>query len=318
ACLLLHAGNERLAAARHDDVDIATKAAQHLAHGFAIGGRDNLDRRLGQAGTTQPVDQAGMDGAHRIDAVRAAAQDHRIARFQRQGTGVGGDIGPTFEDDADDAERRAHPLDVEPVRPVPFGYHLADRIGQAGDRLQAGNHGVYTPVVELEAIEEGAGYALLLRCRHVEGIGREDVVAAHVERGGSGEEGCPLRLVARKGEHLRRGAGLAAEFQHHAAQIDGLESAHGRAPRISTMLSRCTSSLRASNPSRSVTRALFLPLTSCACSLSSPTRPRATSLPAASRMDTVSPRAKLPVTRVTPTGRRLLPASRAATAPSSI
>ena len=39
-------------------------------------------------------------------------------------------FGPALIDDADHAERRAHALDMQAVRPVPFGDHLADRIAQ--------------------------------------------------------------------------------------------------------------------------------------------------------------------------------------------
>ena len=65
ARLRLHAGDEALAAARHDDVDGAVEARQHLADGRAVGGRHELDRVLRQAGRLQALDQAGMDGARR-------------------------------------------------------------------------------------------------------------------------------------------------------------------------------------------------------------------------------------------------------------
>ena len=86
-----------------------------------------------QAGRLQPFDQAGMDRRRRIQRIRAAAQDHRIAGLEAERAGVGRHVGPALVDDADDAERRAHALDMQAVRPIPFGNHLADRIGEVGD-----------------------------------------------------------------------------------------------------------------------------------------------------------------------------------------
>ena len=141
ARLALHARDQALAAARHDDVDGAVEARQHLADGGAVGRRHELDRVLGQAGRLQALDQAGMDGARGIERIRAAAQDHGVAGLQAQRAGIGGHVGAALVDHADDAERRAHALDVQAVRPVPCGDHLADRIGQRGDRRDAVGHG---------------------------------------------------------------------------------------------------------------------------------------------------------------------------------
>ena len=129
ARLLLHPRDQALAAARHDHVEIAGKALQHLADGGAVGGRHQLDRIFRQSRFDEPFDEAGMDGRRGIERIRAAAQDHRIAGLEAERAGVGRHVRPALVDDADDAERRAHALDLQPVRPVPFGDHLADRIG---------------------------------------------------------------------------------------------------------------------------------------------------------------------------------------------
>ena len=60
-----------------------------------------------------------MDRAAGAETVRAAAQDHRVAGLQAQRAGIGGDVGAALEDHADDAERRAHALDGQAVRPLP-------------------------------------------------------------------------------------------------------------------------------------------------------------------------------------------------------
>ncbi len=46
ASLFLHARNEALSAAGYDDVDVAVKPFQHMANGFPICRRHELDRRF--------------------------------------------------------------------------------------------------------------------------------------------------------------------------------------------------------------------------------------------------------------------------------
>ena len=138
ARLVLDAVDQALAAARHDHVDRAVEAGQHRADRGAVAGRHELDRRrpagrrLGQA-----LDQAAVDRAGRAERVGAAAQDRGVAGLEAERAGVGGDVRAALVDDADDAERRAHALDVEAVRAVPGGDDRADRIGQGGDLLDA-------------------------------------------------------------------------------------------------------------------------------------------------------------------------------------
>ena len=107
------------------------------ADGGAVGGRDRLHRVLGQAGGGEALVHACGDrlvGAHRLGA---AAQDRRVARFEAQRGGVGGDVRPRFVDDADHAERHAHRPTWMPRRPVLELADLADGIGQRGDLAQA-------------------------------------------------------------------------------------------------------------------------------------------------------------------------------------
>ena len=58
ARLALHARDQALAAARHDDVDGAVEAGQHQPDRGAIAGRHQRDRGLGQVGFAQAVRQA--------------------------------------------------------------------------------------------------------------------------------------------------------------------------------------------------------------------------------------------------------------------
>ena len=103
----LHAADQTLAAARHDDVDIAVEAGQHQPDRGAVARRHQLDGGFGQTGLAQALLERGMDGAARAQAVGAAAQDRGIAGFQAQRAGIGGHVRPALIDDADDAERHA-------------------------------------------------------------------------------------------------------------------------------------------------------------------------------------------------------------------
>ncbi len=82
ACFGLDARDEAFATARHDDVDRAVQAGQHHADRRAVARRHQRDRSFGQAGFTQALHQAFMDGATGAKTVGAAAQHHGIARLQ--------------------------------------------------------------------------------------------------------------------------------------------------------------------------------------------------------------------------------------------
>ena len=92
---------------------------EHQADRLAVGGRHELDGGFGQARRAQAARQARLDGAARVVAVRAAAQDRGVAGLEAQRAGVGRHVRPALVDDADDAERHAHALDVEAVGPRP-------------------------------------------------------------------------------------------------------------------------------------------------------------------------------------------------------
>jgi hypothetical protein len=173
----LDAGDEALAAARHDDIDRPPRpvsnsptAARSLTGIIWIA--SPAGRRL------QALDQAGMDGAGGMERVRSAAQDDGIARFEAERAGVGRDIGTAFIDHADDAKRRAHALDPQPVGAVPGGDDIADRIGQGGNGADAGNDRIDAGIIELEPVDEGGRHAACERRFDIERIGVENFLAA--------------------------------------------------------------------------------------------------------------------------------------------
>ncbi len=126
--LSLHAGNQALAPAGNDDVDIAVEAAEHQPDRGAVAGGDKLDGGCRQAGVRHALHQRGMDGAARAQAVGAAAQDRGIAGFQAERAGVGGHVRPAFVNDSNDSERDADALDGHAVGPRPGRHDAAHRI----------------------------------------------------------------------------------------------------------------------------------------------------------------------------------------------
>ena len=115
----LDTADEALAATRHDDVDVAVKAGQHGANGVAVGDGHELDRLARQAGLGESLLQTGMDSCRCAQGIGARPQDRGVAGLQAQRTGVSRYVGAAFEDDADDAERRAHALYFQTVGPLP-------------------------------------------------------------------------------------------------------------------------------------------------------------------------------------------------------
>ena len=136
--------DEALAAARNDDVDVLDVGDQ-VADGGAVGRGDDLHRALGEAGVAQSLVHAGGDGLVAAQRLRSAAQYRRVAGLEAQRRGIGGDVGPRLVDDADHAERHAHPADLDAARAVLEIGDLADGVGQRGDLLEAVGHGADRP-----------------------------------------------------------------------------------------------------------------------------------------------------------------------------
>ena len=173
ARIVLHPRDQALAAARHDHVDQA-RGAQHRADRLAVLRRHQLDRLGRHARRRQPFDQRGMDRAVRMDRLAAAAQQHRVAAPQAQRRGIGGDVGAAFVDDPDQADRDAHARQLEPARSGAAVDHLADRIGQRGDRFDRRGDALEPAVVEPEPVEHRPRQAVRLARGEVAGVGFED------------------------------------------------------------------------------------------------------------------------------------------------
>ncbi len=154
ARVALHALDEPLAAARHDHVDVLLHLAQQVADGLAVLRRHELDGGLGQPVGFEPLDEAGVQRRVRAHGLGAAAQNRGVAALQAQRARIGRHVRAALVDDADDAERHAHALDLETVRALPARDDLPDRIGERGDGLDGGRDALDALVVEGEPIEQ--------------------------------------------------------------------------------------------------------------------------------------------------------------------
>ena len=215
----LHARDEALAAARHDDVDGAVEAGSIAPTAARSVVGTSWIAASGRPAARRPATQAGMDGARGVEALRAAAQDGGVAGLQAERAGIGGDVRPALEDHADDAERRAHALDVQAVGRVPLGDHRPTGSGRAAIARRP------SPcrdalLVERQAVEEGAGHALGLRPASTSrALAARMAVAARdrcvVGRRSAARHSC----ASRRGERACGGAprAPAADVAHQAA-----------------------------------------------------------------------------------------------------
>ena len=141
-----------------------------------------------------------MNGATRIRALGAAAQDHRVAGFQAQRARIGSDVRTAFVNDAHYAERHADALDAQAVRTRPGCDDAADGISQRRDVFDAGRHGRDTFLVERETIHHRVGKRPLRSRLQVVTIGFEDGGALLANLGSGCSECSVLRRSTGAGQ----------------------------------------------------------------------------------------------------------------------
>ena len=232
ARLALHALDKALAAARHDHVERSAQPLQHLADRLAGGEGRAGDRGFRQAGFDEAGDQAGVNRGGGMEAIGAAAQNHRIAAFEAERARIRRHVRPAFVDHADDAERRRDTLDPQPVRPLESRQHAPDRIGQCRDLFDAARHGLDARLVEREPIEESWRQSARFRLGQIAGIGGQDFTRTLAQLPSPGEQRPRLRLGRRIGDNPSGGARGGADFAHGGADVgilgaDGGEAGHG-------------------------------------------------------------------------------------------
>ena len=218
AAFVLDPLDQAAPAARHDDVDEVVHGQKDADRG-PVAGRHALDRGLRQADLAQPRLQALQDRGRGVKALRAAAQDRRVARLQAQAAGVRGHVGAALVDDRDDPERHRDAGDLEAVGPLPLGQHAPHRVGEAGDGLEAIGHGLDARRVERQAVEHGAAQPLGPRRLHVLGVGGQEVGDAAAQGLGGGLQRPRLGPGVGVGELGGGGARRAAQALHLGAQV---------------------------------------------------------------------------------------------------
>ncbi len=199
----LHALDQRAAAARDQQVDPAG-GGEHGGDVVPVGVGGDLHAGRRQSGLDQALGDGVVDGAPAVQAVRAAAQDHRVAGLEAEPGGVGADVGAALVDHADDADRHGDATEAEPVRPRPLGQYSPGRTGQCGDVVEALRHRLDAGSRQGEAVEEGGGTGggFDVAC-----VGGEDVLGPGAEADG----GTVQRLVA----------GIGAEPGQPACRVAG-------------------------------------------------------------------------------------------------
>ena len=215
---LLHPLDQRRAAARHDHVD-EFRHGQHDADRRPVRGRHALQGGLGQPRPPQPLLQAAEDRARGEEALRAAAQDRRIARLEAERPGVRGDVRARFVNHADHAERHAHARDVEAVRALPARQLGADRVVEPGDRLEPGGHRLDAHRIQRQAVEQRCPQAALLRRRHVFGVGGQEFVLSVAQAVRCGAERPIFQRTRRGRQDARRGPGALSQLAHFGCEV---------------------------------------------------------------------------------------------------
>src|SRR5438132_1188506 len=208
-----HALDQVLAAARHDDVHVFVHREEHPDRG-AIRGHDHLHRVFRKAYRAKALVHARGDrqaGAHRF---RAAAQDAGVARFQAQRRGVGGHVGTRFVDDADHAQGHAHLADLDPGRLLLQFAHVADRIGQLRDLLEALRHRFDAFLRERQAVDERRVLAGRARGLDVLDVRGEKLFRVAPHGFGGGEKRAVLGVGPGARNLARGGARPAAHLEH--------------------------------------------------------------------------------------------------------
>ena len=195
-----------------------------------------------------------MDRRGGMEAVGAAAQHHGVAALQAQRAGVGGDVRPALVNDADDAERRRHSLDLQAVRPLESRQDASDRIGQGGDVLEPARDCLDALGIEREPVEKGGGEALGVRLGQIARIGGQDFALA-LAQNPRGRENCArLGLGRRVGERARRRARRRADRAHFGADVefrgakDGGRSHRARRGGIGKDQRRCSTFANGAKP----------------------------------------------------------------------
>ena len=210
ASVLHHRFDQRMAAARHDHIEIAVHPGKK-AHTLAIGEGHKLDDIRREPGVFGPGGKRFGDSEVRMDRFFPAAKNAGVAGLEAQDGGIGRHIRTRFIDDPDHADGHPELGDLESVRTGPRADDFTDRIGEQGDLPHPLGHGADTIGGQPQTID-GRGVESVTRGRcEILGIGRDDLALRRLDGIGHGLQGRVLGV----GRAERQGTGGPARAPAH-------------------------------------------------------------------------------------------------------
>ena len=198
--------DQAAAAARHQQVEVLRHCDQQPDR-RAIGAADQLHRLGRQADVAQPGRDQPRQQAVALYRLRAATQDCRIAALDAQSGGVDRDVWAAFIDDADDADRHAHPADPDSGRLGTQLVDCADRVRQLDHSFEPGRHLLHRGLGQRQAIDRRCVESrcwLRMRPLDVARVGRQQRARFAAQRGGNRGEGAVAGAAVGPSHQRRR------------------------------------------------------------------------------------------------------------------
>jgi hypothetical protein len=197
-CIGLNACYQALAAARNDHVDQPARC-QHRADGCAVLSRHELDRRRRNAACGEAFHKRRMDRPVGPHCLAAATQKHGIAGSNAKRCSIGRHVWPALVNNADKADRHAHPLEDKAVGRACFVNDPAHRIVEPGHLLDCIGNRLDACRIKTKSVDHGARKARSDPTFDIAGIGLEDRRRREAKRGCAS----PQRIGAVGGRHQR-------------------------------------------------------------------------------------------------------------------
>src|SRR3989475_686665 len=151
----------------------------------------------------------------------AAAQTPRVARFDAEARGAGGDVGPRLVDEPDDTQRDANAGDLDAVRPPPHLHDRPDGVRERGDLPEPLRHLLEAALGQRETVEERPRRAPALRPLDVGPVRLEERPGFLDESVGHLHECVVLDLRRAERQRARGVAGGAGLGLHEVADVHG-------------------------------------------------------------------------------------------------
>ena len=219
-------GDEALAAARNEDVDLAL-GADEGAHEFAVAALEHLHALGRELRFRESVAHEGGEEEIRSEGLRAAAKQNGVSGLDGERRRVDRHVRARFVDHGEDAERHAHAAHDDARRLGHEVFHAADRIGQRRDLTAARRHRGDRFFREGESVEEGFVAPGDARGFHVLGVDAQNFRGVPFNAVGEPRERFVARGRGAGGQRMRSGARGRGELTD-----DFLRGGHGSARRV--------------------------------------------------------------------------------------